>query len=194
MGKLNLQWLLTIILLILIGCTSSITYIKVDQDYEVYKMSRSHALEGGEFNLKLFLIPQAIRHSNGKIYYTLTIKEEAFEEYFFDIRSDRGLSLVVDDVKYVFKDESPSFHEMSILNMNRGIITPKSRHQTNNGPFIEQASYAVTLEIIEKIAHANKVDVIIFGCDNRFEEKHFVPIHFSRFREFVTYARINFEI
>jgi hypothetical protein len=185
-------WFLILLPFLLIGCTSGITYIKTSGNYQIYSMNPMQALSGGDMNIKILLTSQAVQNPEGKISYNFIVEEKAYKKYFIDVKEDKSLIILNDDDQYTFKIKCGFFDEIP-PGTRLGLLSSRLRFIDESGLIIEKVSYSTTLDIIEKIANSQNVEVYILGKDDRLEKKKLLPAHYESFKDFVNYAHNNLE-
>lgn len=206
MRKYGLHRLILILLLTLIGCTAavnnSITHIKTSDNYRIHTMNIGRYLTGGEKKIFLTLNPQVISDPDGNLSYNLIVEEKAIKDQFMEMGEKKSLILVIDDVQYSFKDASwiPLFlpsedaNQIPLLLPNSKGYSFAHRHKVIQRGFInERVCFSIELDVIEKIANAQKVEVIILGTDDIFEKQIFTPVYYEYFKGFLEYVHDKIE-
>lgn len=160
---------------------------KYDDNFVVHRINPRTSMFGPETKVKLYLAPQMITQPGKEtIYNFITIQRARDESLLVETIKGKNLAIVIDGQRYEFETAERIYGETGIESSEY----PLWRHRIHDmsGIIIENTSFDGTLDVMEKIAEAKKVEVILTGKDGTTVQKKFLEQHFEIFKSFVKYV------
>ena len=166
---------------------------KYPDGFVVHKINPRTPLFSGEGKkLKLYIAPQMITEPGKDEVFSLTIIQRTRkEELIVKTMKGKTLTLLIDGEKHEFETVERLYGDTGIE--SREFPLWRHRNYDSSCIIIEKTSFGADFDVIEKIAGASKVEVILKGESNRSVQKRFLTQQFEYFKKFVEYAKNRIE-